>query len=314
MNRSLGFRMHARSRRRGFTLVELLVVIAIIGILVALLLPAVQAAREAARRTQCANHFKQVGLAMQNYASAKKMFPDGLRLWSSGCSVPPGEPSNQKLWGWGTFILPYMEENGIYDRYDFKTQPNDTPPNGMGANFKVGAMFVENYLCPSESQRELTQMTSGGTNGTDPKEDWALSNMAGVADSIDWTCDGSWPKWNANGMLFGKSRVKFQQIEDGSSHTLLVGEVIGIGPGTFEGFPWVTWNVLHTANPINYAVLHRPANVWRVAEMSFSSFHPGGCHFVNADASTHFINESISPSVLAALTTRKGGETISEEY
>ena len=165
-------------------------------------------------------------------------------------------------------------------------------------------------------------MTSGGSNGTNPNEDWGLSNMAGVADSIDWTCDGAEPrtdsdptKWRkADGMLYGSSRVKFQQIEDGSSHTLLVGEVIGIGPGTNEGFPWVTWNVLHTANPINYAVLHRPANVWRVAEMSFSSFHPGGCHFVNADGSTHFINETISPAVLAALTTRRGGDTIGEEY
>ncbi|MEX0642643.1 MAG: DUF1559 domain-containing protein [Pirellulales bacterium] len=302
------------NEQQGFTLVELLVVIAIIGILVALLLPAIQAAREAARRTQCSNHFKQVGVAMQNFAGAKKVFPFGLRLWRSSrpCSIPPGESGSFRGWGWGAYILPYMEENAIYDSYDFATQPNDSPT--PGTNFKVGAKFIENYLCPSESQRELTQMTSGASNGSDEKEDWAISHMAGVADSVDWTCDGAEPKWNADGMLFGSSRVQFRHVGDGTSHTLLVGEVIGIGQGTFEGFPWVTWNVLHTKNPINFAVLNRPANVWIVAEMSFSSFHPGGCHFVFVDGSTHFINEAISPAVLAALTTRKGGETVNEEY
>jgi prepilin-type N-terminal cleavage/methylation domain-containing protein len=312
MSRTFGIRVRAIRRRRGFTLVELLVVIAIIGILVALLLPAIQAAREAARRTQCANHFKQVGVAMQNYVAAKKVFPEGTRLWLAGtCSKPKNSPSGgYRGWGWGNSILPYMEEGDLYNLWDLDRVPNDLP--SPGTNFKIGARFVENYLCPSETQRELTGMTGSGTNGTHPDEDWALSNMAGVADSVDWTCDGSEPRLDGNGMLFNDSRVKFQHIEDGSSHTLLVGEAIGMGPGTFQGFTWVTWDILHTRNGINTAVLRRPPSPWDLAGMSFSSFHPGGCHFVNADGSVHFINETISPTVLAALTTRRGGEVVPE--
>jgi prepilin-type N-terminal cleavage/methylation domain-containing protein len=312
MNTANDCHLATLTRRRGFTLVELLVVIAIIGILVALLLPAIQAAREAARRTQCANHFKQVGLATQNYESAKKEFPTGCRLWKANSCSKPKDASGggYRGWGWGTYILPYMEESGVYDLYDFNSVPNDAP--SPGTNFKVGARFIENYLCPSESQRELTEMTGNGTNGTHPNEDWALSNMAGVADSVDWTCDGAEPRLDGNGMLFNDSRIKFKHVEDGSSHTLLVGEVIGMGQGTFQGFPWVTWDILHTRNGINTAVLIRPPSPWDLAGMSFSSFHPGGCHFVNADGSVHFINETISPVALAALTTRRGGDVLPE--
>jgi prepilin-type processing-associated H-X9-DG protein len=157
-------------------------------------------------------------------------------------------------------------------------------------------------------------MTNGGTNGTHADEDCGRTNMAGVAYSSDWTCDGATATAAGDGTLFNKSRVRFKDITDGTSKTLLVGEVIGIGPQTYQGFSWITWNVLHTDNGINTAVYQRPANVWIVDEMSFSSFHPGGCYFAFADGSVHFITESISQSVLKALTTRALGETNTEGY
>jgi prepilin-type N-terminal cleavage/methylation domain-containing protein/prepilin-type processing-associated H-X9-DG protein len=309
----LGFKVVRESpnmRRAAFTLVELLVVIAIIGILVALLLPAVQAAREAARRTSCGNNFRQVGLAMHNYADAKKTFPPGILLWPYGSCAGPSGAAGYSGWGWGTFVLPYMEETLVYEQINFKL-----PSPTTGPNFRATANIIQSYLCPSDPQgAELTFMTNGGTNGTHPDEDCGRTNMAGVADSSDWTCDGATATATGDGTLFNKSHVRFKDIVDGTSKTLLVGEVIGIGPQTYQGFSWVTWDVLHTDNGINTAVYQRPANVWIVEEMSFSSFHPGGCYFAFADGSVHFITESVSQSVLEALTTRALGETNTEGY
>ena len=293
---------------QGFTLIELLVVIAIIGVLVALLLPAVQAAREAARRSRCGNNFRQVALAIHNYADAKKTFPPGLNMWGSTCSRPPGGPPSYYGWGWGAFILPYMEEGLIYDQIDFREG------SIVGTkSFAASGKFVNTYLCPSDPQgAERTGMTGIGTNGTHPDEDCARSNMAGVADTTNWTCDGDWPTPLGNGVFFNRSRVRFKDISDGTGKTLLVGEVIGIGPGTYQGFPWVSWDILHTYNGVNTATYDPPTNVWNVASMSFSSFHPGGCHFAFADGSVHFLNETISPSLLTALTTRSNGEMVNE--
>jgi prepilin-type N-terminal cleavage/methylation domain-containing protein len=299
-------------RTAGFTLVELLVVIAIIGILVALLLPAVQAAREAARRSMCSNNFKQVGLGLQNYADAKKAFPPGTYLWqSNACSAPAPGVSGYRGWGWASFILPFIEEGTLYDRFDFRGRPIDVPsPN---VNFPVTAEFVKTFLCPSEPQGpELVFMTGGGQNGTHADEDCGNTNMAGIADSADWTCNGSEPRNDGDGMLFNNSRVRFKDVLDGTSHTLIVGEAIGLDPESHQGFPWVTWNTLHTANGINTALYQKPSNFWSVAEMSFSSHHPGGCHFVLVDGSVRFINESVSPTILKALTTRSGHEIVGE--
>jgi prepilin-type N-terminal cleavage/methylation domain-containing protein/prepilin-type processing-associated H-X9-DG protein len=299
---------------RGFTLVELLVVIAIIGILIALLLPAVQAAREAARRSQCANNFKQAGLACHNYASAKKVFPLGIEMWrgTAPCALinDGRNDGNNRYYGfgWAAHVLPYVEEQGLFGQLDhrLKGQAYANPPN-----FAIGGNYINTYLCPSELQgKQLVSCCSGVMNGAIEEEDLAVTHIAGVADSIDWSCDGAWPGPNANGVLFQRSRVKPTHVKDGTSHTLMLGEVIADPKVKNNGFFWSTWDILHTKNGINTTLLNY-VSPWHVETQSFASYHKGGCNFAFADGHVTFLTETISPATLAALTTRNGGETIS---
>jgi prepilin-type processing-associated H-X9-DG protein len=191
--------------------------------------------------------------------------------------------------------------------FDFSLRQYTTGPN-----YKAGAVFIDTYLCPSDGQgRELVQCCSGNTNGTSDAEDLARTNMAGVSDSKDWTCDGFWPGRNKDGMMFGASKVTTAKIGDGTSHTLTVGEIVGGGQGSNKGFFWTTWNVLHTKNGLNLGVRVPIQNAWSVAEGGFASFHPGGLHFSMADGSATYISESIDYATLIALTTRDSGDIVS---
>ena len=288
-------------RRIAFTLVELLVVITIIGILIALLLPAVQSAREAARRMSCANNFKQVGLAMHNYHTAHQCFPPGM--------IRPG-------WGWGAFILPYLEQQAAHEGIHFDGDSYFDP----GSTREMAALHIEAYLCPSDPQGgELVACCSWGTNGSDPDEDVRQSNMVGVADSEDWTYDGIRPHElaQADGVMAAADGCRIARIKDGTSNTLMIGEVTGKGPGTYRGHFWVQWALLDTRDGIN-GPFTVPGGNWPssggLRETGFSSFHPGGCNFVFCDGSVHFMSESIAHDVLAKLTTRAGGEPISGSY
>ena len=318
--------MQTRNDRNGFTLVELLVVIAIIGVLVALLLPAVQAAREAARRSHCSNNLKQVGLAMHNYLSAKNTFPTGIFMYlgppdapASHCSNP-GNSNTYTGWSWSTFILPYLEEMTTYQRIDFKENTYAGPKS-----FKAGGTFISSYVCPSDPEGAgLVHCCSTPPNGTDPREDLARTNMAGVSDSRDWSCASSgFPRLDGNGMLFNRSQIRPRHITDGTSKTLIVGEIVGLSKlanAPFTGMFWPTWNIMHTANGINlplrpdFASLPGADSPWNVSTMSFASHHPAGCHFAFADGSVMFVNETINDSLLAALTTRDGGEIVDDTY
>ena len=283
-----------KRRSYGFTLVELLVVIAIIAILVALLLPAVQAAREAARRIQCSNHFRQVGIAMHNYHAAIGSFPPGTNQWDwDACGAPPGETENCSGWSWSAHILPYLEEASIYDQFDF-TQRHVS----LGANRDASAQFVTVYLCPSDPTGAEIVEIGGGFNP-------ARTNMACVADSYDWTCDGYHYRSDGDGVLFNISEVKVGHITDGTSNTLMVGEIVGGGPGSNWGYPWVVHNIYSTRNGIN---LNVPAiSIFYDPDVSgFASYHPGGCHFLVCDGSVNFLSENIDSNVLRSLTTRRG--------
>lgn len=309
-------------RRFAFTLVELLVVIAIIAILIALLLPAVQAAREAARRTQCANNFKQVGIGLHNYHSTYGRFCSGIYMWEdNGCSTPPWEVEHggrraYQAWSWSSLILPYLEQSLIADVMDF------TERGYGGDNTLAGSELVKVYQCPSDVQgvTELTYPFPTANPSDPPYEYYTKTNMAGVADSDDFTCDGRMPRLGrqrdvagryrpANGIMFNNSHIKISDVTDGSSHTIQIGEITGFHEGSHLAKTWLTHNVDDVVNGINGpGSLPGGATEWLFYETGFSSFHPGGAHFMNADGSVRFLSESMDQSVLTAQATRNYGE------
>jgi prepilin-type N-terminal cleavage/methylation domain-containing protein/prepilin-type processing-associated H-X9-DG protein len=292
--------MHSRWSLPGFTLVELLVVITIIGILIALLLPAVQAAREAARRMQCANNFKQVGIGLHSYHSAKACFPPGL-IFDNYCS-------------WSLFLLPYMEQQAAYDRFRFDSGYGYyDPPNKVACRQVIPA-----YMCPTDPQ--TGQFINMGTDNT--LDDAAMTDMCAVVDSYAWGPNRTWPALfpaEVNGMFGGERCCTIADVKDGTSNTLMIGEVTGKGPGTHKGYCWAAWNFMDTRDGIN-GPLSVPGGNYQNYDFrtsGFASWHPGGCHFALADGSVQFISQNVSsgerpagqtPSALHALTTRARGE------
>ena len=195
----------------GFTLVELLVVITIIGILIALLLPAVQAAREAARRAQCGNNLKQAALGLHLYHEANNVLPCGLSYDAS---------KGYSGWSWTAEILPFMEQANIASQINYKAAFNDS------TNEQIIKQFVSTYLCPSAPPPELVYCCGLFWSTTHDTKHVAETNYAGIAtdtaksdDTFAWTVNGS-------GCLYICSSISFSMISDGTSQTLLLGEVI----------------------------------------------------------------------------------------
>jgi len=294
---------HIASRPpHGFTLVELLVVIAIIGILIALLLPAVQAAREAARRMQCANNLKQMGLAMHNYATAH------------GSHFPPGSPGTWKH-GLFTYMLPYLEQQALYDKLDLECETYDTyhEPN----KFEV----VSCYVCPS--------WPHGAVDREDPYTG-ALTTYQGVAGAYPdeppfepASYAGNIPK---NGM-FGWAFVRsISQVGDGLSNTLAMGEFVEIDSEASGSVAWWArppgavraWvfggsqdTGLYTSKVLVYAInakVNRGTDNVPFNHLPMGSYHPGGAHFLVGDGSVTFISENILLDTYWKLGTVDGDE------
>jgi prepilin-type N-terminal cleavage/methylation domain-containing protein len=304
----MSIRTHSRS---AFTLVELLVVIAIIGVLVALLLPAVQSAREAARRTQCTNNLKQWGLALHGHHDAHGSFPEG-------CSDE--EPWGEARWGWRAFSLPYMEQSVLYDQIDF-TDTRTCWSGSANTDNRVGEKLVPGLYCPSEPRAGET------TYWHTPKRRFHLSNYFGISDSrmtnnANNHEEGSRrrpPDPNdpveecCNGTFYWESKVAFRHITDGSSNTLIVGErglrreplfPYGYGicsDGTRDGFLSMQLGI---APGVDDKV---------VSEKHFWSYHPGNAvNFLKGDASVHLINSDVSLQVLQSLCSINWEEVVSE--
>ncbi|MEX1039941.1 MAG: DUF1559 domain-containing protein [Pirellulaceae bacterium] len=302
-------------KREGFTLVELLVVIAIIGVLVALLLPAVQQAREAARRMSCSANFKQVGLALHNYHDTFGVFPSGAAI-SGGCSGYSGT----HLYSWGVHLLPFIEQSARYDRIDFGLPTNSQAMYFSSTTPQAPLGPIDLYLCPSNAQTDtMVNPAMSSAYELMPRTD-----MGGVADSRDWRCNtsgtvGARPRSDGNGILFAVSKTGFKEIIDGTSNTLIVGEVTGdhrtpssSSEATFNSNSYALYDVFDTSTGINGPFTVPGGATFAFRPQGFSSYHPGGAHFALADGSVRLFTETINQITLSGLTTRAGEEVVGE--
>ena len=240
---------------------------------------------------------------MYNYESLKGVFPQGELTSQTGqCGW------TQQYWGcgWGVMILPYMEENNVYEHFNFSLYYNVAPNSDLTA----GAATIKGYQCPSDPQLDPLVNCSAGINhpGMDPKEDLGRTNMVGVADSKDWSCshDGQWTTAHGDGVLYNFSATRIADIRDGTSNTLAVGETTGSYTGSFDANNFVTYAISDTSVGINSSYTIPGGGTYTYYQAGFSSYHPGGCHFLLADGSVQFLSQNINQPVLTALTTRDG--------
>lgn len=315
-----------RSRSRsGFTLVELLVVIAIIGALMGLLLPAIQAARESGRATQCKNNLRQMGVALLHYEDHARHLPSGWRGAARG-HEPPEAGDDQPGWGFAAELLPQLEQEGVYRQIDFRKPLYD--PDHPTVHESIRKTTVPVFLCPSDLNPPTA--TGGGlfTIGTDDGEDEttvdgeeyhevdggpfaplceiAKGNYIGVYG----TTEVDEAPAAGDGVLFRNSRVRLRDIFDGTSKTLLAGERGSkLGGSTWAGV--VAGSKAQRVRIVGVAD-HTP-NYPDAHFDDFSSFHPTGVHFVSCDASVRRLGNSIDETVYKALCTRRGAETTGDE-
>ncbi|MCL4206292.1 MAG: DUF1559 domain-containing protein [Pirellulaceae bacterium] len=291
----------------GFTLVELLVVIAIIGILVALLLPAIQAAREAARRSSCTNNLKQIGVALHNYHDTHNRLPAGFIYRT---------PAGAADWGWAVSILPFMESSALYEDLN-PGESRLTDYYYAGAPAATQALLqtrIKSYRCPSDVTRPLNNLVSfGGTN----HYNLATANYVACPGTTvpDATAGGAAALRDPGGLFFGNSWLSFKDILDGTSSTIAVGERgslnyaavwAGVGTNNSYGNNGTARTLGRSSFLINFAY-HSPENVGK----GFSSHHPGGANFVMADAAVRFLSAHTSSTIMSNLGLREDGTATS---
>lgn len=262
----------------GFSLVELLAAIAILGVLLALLLPAVQTSRETARRLTCRNNLRQIGVGLQHYHLAYRAFP-------------PGCAAHRSLrLAWSAFLLPFLERRATWEQIDWSQ-----PYNSM-ANQPAASTIISVYLCPSTTRLAggRSGYRTGDRNGngiTDPGEYLGVTDYGGIFGAAR-------AQPAANGVLLFDRSVSLRHITDGSSHTVIVAEDTGRG-WRWDG-EWINGeNIFDRSVPINQ---QQHNELW--------SDHPHGCMALFCDGSVHFLRAEMAEDILDALCTRGGGEVI----
>ena len=288
----------------GFTLVELLVVIAILGVLIGLLLPAIQSAREAARRVICQNHLHQIGIALHGYHSTHEYFPPG--YWAS--------PQNYWFphWSWSSYVLPYLEEGTVY-----KALGVDTRPFGSGAMLAPPTADTQQlmpvFVCPSDLGNVLN----------DQKNLHGKSNYRGVMGNIAMLTVDYQTAMTENGVIYMNSDLPIAKITDGSSHTLIVGEctLSGLNP-SHNGAIWAGMHgSIDTSMSAAQESIYISDAMWWINSdtnwcingaglQAFGSNHPGGANFCFADGSIHFLPTQIDGTTLENLAARNDGKPV----
>lgn len=286
----------ATRARAGFTLIELLVVIAIIAVLVALLLPAVQQAREAARRTQCKNNLLQLGLAIHNYEMAYEVLPPG--------TVNPTGPIKNEAKGyhvgWELQLLPYVDQGVTFKTVNFKAGVYDP------SNERVRSISIPSFICPSDSHSGNFTTADGKSAG--------VSNYAGCHNDIEAPIAA-----DNTGVFYLNSSIRYDQITDGSTNTIFTGEK----PVGTDHLGWVSGTrstLRNTGSAIN-AGLPGPINQFGVVQAAggavpvgplavggFGSHHVGGSQFGLGDGAVRFISENINPDLFKQLGNRADGK------
>jgi len=334
---------HHQHRHCGFTLIELLVVIAIIGVLVALLLPAVQQAREAARRSQCKNNLKQIGLAMHNYADVHGTFPFGSTQWKGG--PPAWGDVTRGMIGWGVDLLPYIDQTAVYNLWV------PTADGNAGVNERAREMSISVYNCPSDMNAGKLHSPEDGVT---PGRLWRICSYRGVSgrananlkyhDNVDTllgygavtsptATNRALPvdrgPLTATGYFFGPTKLR--DITDGLSNTLLHGEMHAreLNGATYPLGRAAFWAHAHRGSNLSAITIGHSAPSFgmdysgckAVADSlgvstepcirSFNSEHTGGIHFLKCDGSVTFISINVDRQVLGGMATIGGGEILS---
>lgn len=340
--------MHALSRsvrsgRHGFTLIELLVVIAIIGILVALLLPAVQAAREAARRTSCSNNFKQLGLSAHRFHDTYKRFPPG-----AANDMSPFGVSTVRQWGssWKVYLLPFIEQSTIYDRWTFTSNSGLNNASNLAL---INNVTISTYRCPSSAVPNFHTSNSANMMHTSYTGIAGSAVTPGSAGTYQMgCCDGAGSWASDNGIFYAGSRTNFEAITDGTSYTWMIGEQsdhlrdanrqpvtqgYSSGVGNSAGrygwtcgaahFPdgqvgWTDWRqfnctaVRFSINQIGFTnTAANGHNNDLGGNFPINSYHPGGAMIALADGSTRFFANDLDITMVHGFCTKSGGEVVS---
>ncbi len=336
--------MRSSKSQPGFTLVELLVVIAIIGILVALLMPAVQSAREVSRRLQCANKIKQVALAMHGHMAAYGHFPAGLQV-PPGTEGPDFPNRGQQRAPWSVTILPYLEQQTRYDTFDlsggfdgsYQSGWHGSPHTNQEAQFKPN----DRFHCPSDP---VSQPDSPNSNylavsgGGDLPEGYATPIVRRGRPCCEYS------RAFNNGVSYANSATDDSHMEDGASNVFLIAEskyqhlrglaaanlshhkshhswagtLMWGGPKEAGNCCWITTTLVAAINqpnsseydPVTYSMEPNHWPFMAAVSSEFGSHHPGGCHVAMADGAVHFLNDYIDHAVYQALARKADGEPL----